>query len=72
MTGPQYDAWRRRMGFSHVRAAAALGISVPHSKRFSRGSRDDGTAADGAARPVPITRAIALACAALEAGLEAE
>jgi len=72
MTPAQYDAWRKRMGLSHARAAAALGISIIHSKRLSKGFRADVAGPDGRARAVPIDRAIALACAALEAGLTPE
>lgn len=79
MTPQQYAAWRKRMArvrgvavYSHAAAARDLDISLPMSKLYEKGSNNARRDAAGAPLPVSIPRAVALACAALEAGLQAE
>lgn len=66
MTGPEMLSWRKSLGMSRKRAAEALGMSesqiVDYEAGFKRGTPDH--------RPQPIPRHIALACAAITAGIE--
>lgn len=56
-------AWQERMGITGLEAAALLGVSYAAYKDWRRGiSRTTG-------KPVEAGRAVALACAALAAGL---
>lgn len=64
MTPDDFKAWRERMGYSMQAAATALGISKPSVVNYERGSRREDD------RTVAIPRTVALACAALEQGLE--
>lgn len=63
MTPAEFRVWRTGMGFSQTAAAAALGISKSSVELYELGHRKD----DG--RPVIIPRTVALACAAIAAGL---
>lgn len=55
-------AWRTRMGWTQRQAAAALGMSLSGYQAQERGASFRGT-------PREASRALLLACAALEAGL---
>ncbi|MBN9021676.1 MAG: helix-turn-helix transcriptional regulator, partial [Rhizobiales bacterium] len=63
MTPEQFRAWRIELGLSQARAGEVLGVSRPTIINYEAGSRRE----DG--RPVPIPKTVALACAAVAAGL---
>jgi transcriptional regulator with XRE-family HTH domain len=66
MTPEDFKAWRKAMGFRSQQAAAdALGMSKSAIVNYELGTRRDG------GKPVEIPRVVALACAALDAGLDA-
>lgn len=56
MTPAEFIVWRQRMGLNRTQAAEALGVSKNMPKKF-----EDGTA--------PISRLVALGCAALIRGM---
>ena len=63
MTPTDLRAWQARMKITGLEAAARLGVSYAAYKDWRRGiSRTTG-------KPIEAGRAVALACAALEAGL---
>ena len=63
MTPADLRAWQARMGITGLAAAELLGVSYAAYKDWRRGiSRTTG-------KPIEAGRAVALACAALEAGL---
>ena len=63
MTPTDLRAWQQKMGITGLEAAALLGVSYAAYKDWRRGiSRTTG-------KPIEAGRAVALACAALEAGL---
>lgn len=64
MTHTDLQLWRARRGWPQREAAAALGITITSYQRLERGRcwRTD--------RPLVIDRRTALACAAIEAGVE--
>lgn len=64
MTPEEFKRWRKALGFSQERAAAALGMSRSMVVNYEAGKRRE----DG--RLVEIPRVVALACAAVAAGLE--
>lgn len=66
MTPQELFDWRESLGLTHRAAAALLGMTLPTYQRLERGLdwRTD--------KPVRITRAVALACAAIRAGLPPE
>jgi transcriptional regulator with XRE-family HTH domain len=64
MTPDSFKAWRRRLGLTQAGAAEALGLSARQIAYYEAGQREDG-------RAVVVPRTVALACAALEAGLTA-
>lgn len=64
MTPDDFKAWRRQMGWSQQAAAEALGLGKSSIQLYEAGRRRDDH------RPVEIPRTVALACAALAAGLE--
>jgi len=64
MNNEQFKAWRKRMNFTQQQAADALGLYRMTIINYERGHRYEDN------RPVPIPRTVALACAALEAGLK--
>lgn len=66
MTPEQFKAWRKDMSLTQAAAAKALGISKPSVELYELGHRRD----DG--RPVVIPLTVALACAAVRAGLAPE
>jgi DNA-binding XRE family transcriptional regulator len=61
-----FRAWRKRLGLSQVAAAAALGISESSVANYESGFRREDR------RPVVIPKVVALACAAIGAGMPAE
>jgi len=66
MNNEQFKSWRKKMKFTQQQAADALGINNRSVVNYERGKRYD----DG--RAVIIPRTVALACAAIKAGLEPE
>lgn len=56
MTATQFREWRERLGLNRVEAAAVLGMGRNQPQRYEEGQ--------------PIPRYVALACAALEAGID--
>ena len=63
MTPDDFKAWRQSLTYTMAQAADALGISTGSVLVYERGVRRE----DG--RPVTIPKTVALACAALSAGL---
>jgi DNA-binding XRE family transcriptional regulator len=63
MTPEQFKSWRVEMGFTQDEAAEALGVSKATIGNYDKGIRRE----DG--RPVVIPKTVALACAALMAGI---
>jgi len=63
MNNEQFKAWRKKLNLTQQQAADALGVYARTITNYERGSRYE----DG--RAVKIPRSIALACAAIEAGL---
>lgn len=59
-----FRAWRRRLGFSQIEAAKALGLSESRIMDYEKG------VTRGHERPAPVPRHVALACAAIENKLE--
>jgi predicted transcriptional regulator len=70
MTARDFAAWRKRMKYSYTEAAAALGLSRRTIIFYEKGEKpvpgDPAKVTD-----IVIPRAVALACAALAAGLTA-
>jgi transcriptional regulator with XRE-family HTH domain len=63
MTPDELRAWQAHMGYTYDTAAQALGVSRGTYADWVRGeSRTTG-------KPIAISRVVALACAALAAGL---
>jgi hypothetical protein len=69
MTPRDFAAWRKVMGYSYTTAAAALGLSRRMIILYEAGEKpvpgDPAKTTD-----IVIPRAVALACAALAAGLD--
>jgi DNA-binding transcriptional regulator YiaG len=64
VTPQVFKDWLTRMNLSEIRAAASLGVSKATVGDWVRGtSRTTG-------KPIKISRLVALACAALEAGID--
>lgn len=59
MTGDKLRAWRKRMDWIQAEAAEALDISLRMFRYYETGEH-------------PVPHAIALACAAIELGIEPE
>lgn len=66
MTSEQLKAWRKALGLTQRQAADALGLSRAAITNYEAGFRH------GTGEPVVIPRTVALACAALRAGLGPE
>lgn len=66
MTSAEFRAWHEFMGYTYDTGAAALGMS-----RSTYGDHLAGTSRT-TGKPVTIKRTVALACAALRAGLAPE
>ena len=66
MTPQELFDWREAVGLTQRAAAVQLGMTLPTYQRLERGTdwKTD--------KPVRITRAVALACAAIRAGLAPE
>ena len=66
MTPQELFAWRKGVGLTQRAAAEQLCMTLPTYQRLERGTdwQTD--------KPVRITRAVALACAAIRAGLSPE
>lgn len=69
MTPQEFRAWRRAQGLSLSEAAKALGVTRRMIMLYDKGEKPDAGAPDGIAE-ITIPRAIALACAAIAAGLK--
>lgn len=63
MTPDDFKTWRKSMGFTQAQAAEALDMSRENIINYEAGQRRDNS------KPVVIPRTVALACAALSAGL---
>lgn len=64
MTPADLRAWQAHMGYTYNTAAAALGVSRSTYADWLAGfSRTTG-------KPIQISRLVALACAALDAGID--
>ena len=63
MTKEEFKAWRDHMGWSRREAAEALGISQGSVELYELGHRRDN------GNPMPVPKAIELACAALAQGI---
>lgn len=64
MSPDDFRAWRKRLGLTQAMAAQAIGISTSQLTNYELGINR------GSGRPSPIPRTVALACAAVAAGLE--
>lgn len=64
MTSDDLRAWQQAMGYTYDTAAAALGVSrAAYADWIAGRSRTTG-------KPVQVSRLVALACAAIAAGLD--
>jgi transcriptional regulator with XRE-family HTH domain len=70
MSPEQFRAWRAGLGLTQLQAAAKLGLSVSMLKNYESGFLRRRDAHTGELIEVEIPRAIALACAAIAAGLK--
>lgn len=61
MTGADFLAWRKRLGFTRAAAAKALGISPSRIQDFEAGQTRGKPPV-----PAPIPKAIEMACAYIE------
>jgi hypothetical protein len=74
-TPAEFKAWRARMAarrgaYSQSDAAADLGLTSRMVKMYERGINPSRRDLDGEPLAVAVPRAVGLACAALEAGLQ--
>jgi transcriptional regulator with XRE-family HTH domain len=72
MTGNDLRTLRAALGLSQEALAEKIGITKRQLIRYEAGMRHDVTDQDGAPRPVRIPRYIALAAAAIKAGIAAD
>ncbi|KAA6204499.1 MAG: XRE family transcriptional regulator [Candidatus Tokpelaia sp.] len=63
MDKEKFKSWRKEMGFSQAKAAATLHLTTITVENYERGRTGNG-------KPAAIPHAIALACAAIAAGLK--
>lgn len=70
MTPEQFRAWRAAQGLTQAQAAAKLGLSVSTIKTYDHGFLRRRDASSGDLVEVEIPRTVALACAAIAAGLK--
>lgn len=63
MQAADFKAWRKSMGLTQAAAAAVLDLSTSTIEQYDRGARKD------TGQPISIPLTVALACAALSAGL---
>lgn len=70
MTPEQFRAWRAALGLTQRQAAAKLGLSVSMVKNYESGHLRRRDAHTGELIEVEIPRTVALACAAIAAGLK--
>jgi len=63
MDKEKFKSWRKEMGFSQAKAAEALRLTTITVENYERSRTGNG-------KPAPISYAIALACAAIAAGLK--
>jgi len=70
MTPEQFRAWRAALSLTQRQAAAKLGVSVSMLKNYESGflRRRDATTGELVEVEIPLT--VALACAAISAGLK--
>lgn len=64
MTPDDFKSWRKSLRWTQTEAANALGLSRGSVELYERGSRRDN------GQPVEIPKTVALACAAVSAGLK--
>lgn len=72
MTPAAFRAWRATMGLSQLQAATALGVSKRMIQLYEKGEKPEPGTAGVSTRDITIPRYIALACAAIAAGLKAD
>lgn len=70
MTPDAFRAWRAAQGLSQLQAARALGITKRMIQLYEKGEKPEPGTAGVSVRDVEIPRSIALACAAIAAGLK--
>lgn len=70
MTPSDFRAWRAALGLTQAQAAARLGLSVSTIKTYESGFLRRRDAHTGELVEVEIPRTVALACAAIAAGLK--
>jgi len=64
MTPEQFKAWRQKMNLTQIQAAQVLGLYRNTIVNYERGTRLEN------GNEIKIPRTVALACAAIEAGLK--
>lgn len=62
MTPEQFKKWRKAMGYNQTKAAKKLGLKLRMVQYYEKGERKS--------KPVPIPKAVTLACYALACGVE--
>ncbi len=72
MTPSAFRAWRRAQGLTQAKAAVELGVALLTIKRWEKGERPWKPDKHGKPTPLEIPRTVALACAAIAAGLNAD
>lgn len=70
MTPEEFRRQRTERGLTLEQRAEELGLSRRQVVHLEAGERHDVTDENGNPRTVPVSRTIALACAAIKAGLE--
>jgi transcriptional regulator with XRE-family HTH domain len=72
MTPSAFRAWRRNQGLTQAKCAEALGVTLLTIKRWEKGERPWKPDSAGNPTRLEIPRTVALACAAIAAGLDAD